>query len=152
MNMESKPNKEEYGWRTQSEFNPEPSGWMIEGGEEAYYEELKKWESRRESTVITAKGNMTVGVEEKYSFEEAVELLKEGERVMREGWNGKGMWLELILSKDYIITIPPEKWKAYDNVEFLSWIGMKTADNKFVPWVPSQTDILSTDWKVLPED
>ena len=31
----------------------------------------------------------------------------------------------------------------------LPWIGMKTADKKFVPWSASQTDILSEDWCVV---
>ena len=29
---------------------------------------------------------------------------------------------------------------------FIPWIGMKTADNAFVPWLASQTDMLSEDW------
>jgi hypothetical protein len=31
----------------------------------------------------------------------------------------------------------------------LPWIGMKTADNKFVPWLASQTDILAGDWGIV---
>lgn len=31
----------------------------------------------------------------------------------------------------------------------LPWIGMKTADNKFVPWLASQTDMLAEDWAVI---
>lgn len=39
-----KPKKEDYGWHTQSGFDNEPSGWQIEGGEEAYAEALEKWQ------------------------------------------------------------------------------------------------------------
>ena len=39
-----KPNKEKYGWHNQDSFDDLPSGWMIEGGEEAYFEALKKWQ------------------------------------------------------------------------------------------------------------
>lgn len=39
-----KPDMEKYGWHNQNGFYDESSGWMIEGGEEAYYEALKKWE------------------------------------------------------------------------------------------------------------
>ena len=42
-----KPTMEKYGWHTQSGFDDEPSGWMYEGGEEAYYEALKKWEEQQ---------------------------------------------------------------------------------------------------------
>jgi len=36
-----------------------------------------------------------------------------------------------------------------DNLEPLPWIGMKTADDKFVPWLASQTDVLANDWCVV---
>ena len=41
---DTKPKKEDYGWHTQSGFDNEPSGWTIEGGEEAYAEALEKWQ------------------------------------------------------------------------------------------------------------
>jgi len=42
-----KPTMEKYGWHTQNGFDDEPSGWMYEGGEEAYYEALKEWEAQQ---------------------------------------------------------------------------------------------------------
>ena len=42
-----KPTMEKYGWHTQIGFDDEPSGWMYEGGEDAYYEALKKWEAQQ---------------------------------------------------------------------------------------------------------
>lgn len=71
------------------------------------------------------------------NFGEAIEALKAGERVWREGWNGKGMWLVLV----------PGTANLQDGTyPHLPWIGMKTADNKFVPWLASQTDVLAEDW------
>lgn len=32
----------------------------------------------------------------------------------------------------------------------LPWIGLKTADDCFVPWLASQTDMLAEDWTVVP--
>ena len=29
------------------------------------------------------------------------------------------------------------------------WIGMRTADECFVPWLASQTDMLADDWQML---
>jgi hypothetical protein len=87
----------------------------------------------------------------KFDFGEVLRLLKRGERVCRTGWNGKGMFLALVSSDD---------WKLVDDGGFtcdpreifglLPWIGMKTADDKIVPWLASQTDILSEDWEVVP--
>lgn len=70
------------------------------------------------------------------NFGEAIEALKQGLRVARNGWNGKGMWLEL--------QEPDEHSKMT-----LPYIYMKTACNNQVPWLASQTDILAEDWIVL---
>lgn len=80
-------------------------------------------------------------------FGKALEALKEGKKVARSGWNGKGMFL---------LYVPSEKWGIIDKIglgipkgNLLSWIGMKTADGKFVPWLASQTDMLAEDWEVV---
>ncbi len=70
------------------------------------------------------------------NFGDAIELLKDGERVCRKGWNGKGMWLEL--------QRPDTNSKMS-----LPYIFMKTADNHLVPWLASQTDVLSEDWEMI---
>lgn len=71
-----------------------------------------------------------------FSFSRAIEILKEGGRVARTGWNGKDMWLEL--------QVPDEHSKMT-----LPYIYMKTADENVVPWLASQTDILADDWEVI---
>jgi len=73
------------------------------------------------------------------NIEKALELLKQGEKVAREGWNGKGMWLKLIEADDCRIF-------CADIEENSPWIGMKTADNKFVFWSAIQADVLAEDW------
>ena len=80
-------------------------------------------------------------------FGDALKALKAGQRVARAGWNGKGMWLWIPEALDEFCT------KVFvcgdDAFEAAPWIGMKTADNKFVPWLASQTDVLAEDWEVL---
>jgi len=68
-----------------------------------------------------------------------------GKRIARQGWNGKGMWLKLVKTEDYHVT----QRVNTPSVELLPWIGMKTADDKFVPWLASQTDILAEDWVIV---
>ena len=53
----------------------------------------------------------------------------------------------------YLLYVPSSKWVIISEIgldipkENLSpWIGMKTADGKFVPWLASQTDMLAEDW------
>jgi len=86
----------------------------------------------------------------------AVAQLKAGAKVGRIGWNGKGMWLELIAGREVQIHnqgFGPKNefdhnWRERIP-EFSPWIGMKTADNKFVPWLTSQTDVLAEDWVLV---
>lgn len=70
------------------------------------------------------------------TFGDALSLLKRGTKVARAGWNGKGMWLEL--------QVPDANSKMT-----LPYIYMKTADDKVVPWLASQSDMLAEDWGVV---
>lgn len=88
-------------------------------------------------------------------FGDAIRALRSGKRVQRQGWNGKGMYLQMIKGKDVTIhnngfgPINEHDHGWRDRVpRFLDWIGMKTADNGFVPWLASQTDILAEDWQL----
>ena len=82
---------------------------------------------------------------ERLSFGDAVAALKEGLRVERAGWNGKGMWLGLVDTGYYDVGC-----SVVGEINLLlPWIGMKTADNKFVPWLASQTDVLAEDWQIV---
>lgn len=85
-------------------------------------------------------------------FGEALRMLKNGKKVAREGWNGKGMFLWLMQPA----TIKKEWLKEpgiieacgdNDTIECLGSIRMKTADNKILTgWLASQTDMLAEDW------
>lgn len=66
-------------------------------------------------------------------FGQAIEALKAGGAVARNGWNGKGMWLKL--------QVPDAGSKMS-----LPYIYMFTADQNLVPWLASQTDVLADDW------
>ena len=76
------------------------------------------------------------------NWSQALDALKAGNRIQRSGWNGKGMFLVMIASSEWTMS----NWHA-NGFERLPWIGMKTADDHFVPWLASQTDILAEDWE-----
>lgn len=84
---------------------------------------------------LTAKINVEYG----YDFSLALSLMKDGCKVQREGWNGKGMWIA--------IQQPDRNSKMS-----LPYIYMKTADEQLVPWLASQTDLMSCDWGVYVEE
>lgn len=70
-------------------------------------------------------------------FGQALLLLKQGHRVARDGWNGKGMSLEL-------------QRPDMNSRMTLPYIYMTTVQGQRVPWLASQTDMLAEDWAVLP--
>ena len=92
---------------------------------------------------------------ERLSFGDAVVALKEGLRVEREGWNGKGMFLSLVKGRDTDYHVNSEVFGTGNDgnsqyqLPVLDAIYMKTADNKLVPWLASQTDVLAEDWQIV---
>lgn len=95
----------------------------------------------------------TLGVK-KRGFEWALTQLRNGQKVGRTGWNGKDMYITF--QKGYPEGIPINANTAEATgidqgtvCRFSPYIMMKTADVEmptFVPWVPSQSDILGLDW------
>ncbi|MDG0795656.1 DUF2829 domain-containing protein [Pectobacterium punjabense] len=70
-------------------------------------------------------------------FSDALLWLKEGKRVCRAGWNGKGQWVEMV------------RCEVYQNFPTAPYLGLKNAQDVFVPgWVPSMGDLMATDWLV----
>jgi len=86
-----------------------------------------------------------------FGFGEAISLMRNGHAVQRAGWNGKGMFIFMVPGKGILETdcqvvknIFGEKPVIYE-----PHITMKTADDKMVPWLASQTDILAQDWQIF---
>lgn len=140
------------GWQLPENENGADEGYLVEyqDGEPntTEYKGYVSWSPKAQFD--NAYQDVTKGV----SFGHAIELLKGGHRVARSGWNGKGMWLVLVQPDDDA-NVPPRPAYAVNGIVddatngCLPWIGMKTADNKFVPWLASQTDVLAEDWQIV---
>ncbi|KGR88859.1 DUF2829 domain-containing protein [Lysinibacillus sp. OL1_EC] len=78
-------------------------------------------------------------------FGQAIEALKEGKKAARKGWNGKGIFLEL--------QVPDTHSKMTHPYIYIDTTGLQTdnenAPKSRVPWLASQTDMLSEDWEVV---
>ena len=87
------------------------------------------------------------------TFGLAVEALKKGLKVARAGWNGKGMFLYYVPAASYPANRnengPMVGMFPGDMVPYCAYIAMKTVDNKVVPWLASQTDVLAEDWGLV---
>lgn len=70
------------------------------------------------------------------TFSEALERVKNGEKISRRGWNGKDMYVQL--------QVPDEHSKMKRPYLYI------TPDAEHVvPWVASQADLLMDDWFVV---
>lgn len=78
-------------------------------------------------------------------FGKAIDALKNGHKVARKGWNGKGIYLEL--------QRPDEHSKMTLPYIYIVTNGLVTdnpdAPKGVVPWLASQTDMLSDDWLIV---
>ena len=95
--------------------------------------------------------------EEVMDFGVALMNLKEGRRVARKGWNGKGMFLVMTSGSE----IPAENMRVdavrdyytehdVDTIKIAPHIDMKAADGTYVTgWLASQADMLAEDWIIL---
>lgn len=86
------------------------------------------------------------------SFGSALERLKSGHKLAREGWNGKGMFIYLVDGSRFAVNRAPLLgiYPEGTVIDYRPHIDMRTADGSCVPWVASQTDILADDWTVVP--
>ncbi|MBN8293249.1 DUF2829 domain-containing protein [Rhodobacter sp. NTK016B] len=94
-------------------------------------------------------------------FGNALRALKDGKRVRRTGWNGKGMWIALTPGSEFPAQHAKDghaaKHRADEmepqtghNITLLPHIDMRAADGSMViGWLASQTDMLSEDWEVV---
>lgn len=73
-------------------------------------------------------------MDKQFGIGQAVKELRNGKRVWRAGWNGKGMYLELQVPDAYSkMTLP--------------YVFMRAVSGDLVPWLCSQTDLLAVDWE-----
>lgn len=84
-------------------------------------------------------GDCPIEEGDEFDFGSALYLTQKGEKVMRAGWNGKGVFVCRML--------PAESSDLDGNkFEHSEYLVLKTADNKIVPWTINQSDALATDW------
>ena len=73
------------------------------------------------------------------NFGQAIEALKAGKKVARDGWNGKGMWLNAQFpDEDSKMTHPYLYMIIPDCIE-----GIRR-----LPWQPAQVDLFAEDWEI----
>lgn len=139
--IEAKPmNRGDYntyrGWNIPKDENPADEGYLV-----MYSDGYESWSPKKqfEEAYRDCMG-MTFGI--------ALELLKNGCKVAREGWNGKEQYIQLATSISYksaddeIVNCEHE---AIGNkaIAFVGTSGVQMG------WLASQADMLAEDWVVV---
>ena len=87
-----------------------------------------------------------------FDFGVALTHLKQGSRIVRKGWNGKGMFVYLVPAASYPVQTGAAK--AYfgegSMVPYNAYMAIKNVDGTVSTWVPSVNDCLAEDWYALP--
>lgn len=94
------------------------------------------------------------------TFGEALEALKAGKRVAREGWNGKGLFVFMQVPAEIGFDIIPKMQSLPQSVkdEFIrrggaisysNQLALVKTNNEINGWAPSTSDSLAKDWVIL---
>lgn len=108
-------------------------------------------------------------------FGPAIEALKQGKKVARSGWNGKGIFifmrpsdkLEVNMIVHKVKSLPnsvkgffgsktnpnnPDRLDGSDKIDFTAYLCMYAENGSIVNgWLASQTDMIAEDWYILDE-
>ena len=90
-------------------------------------------------------------------FSEALTACEHGHKIQRAGWNGKGMYVFFMpktrtdRGAGWFVLDADGKPKVIENtmaqfIEVEPYLCIFTADEKYIPWVVSQADVLADDW------
>lgn len=147
------------GWKLPEDENGSDEGYLVE------------YEDGGMGNTIVYKGYVSWSPKEVFerayrpisqmTFGQAIEALKAGKKVAREGWNGKGMWL-VMMPALYLPPFNSQEPGAKVNDRTAKHIGedtpldcqpyivMWTALKQWQPgWLASQADMLAEDWVVV---
>lgn len=108
--------------------------------------------------ILTEEANATAvdhhDTEFVHDFSWALKQMKQGKRIHRAGWNGKGMFA--VLQKGYPQGIPcnkqtAEAWGLNEGDLFRCepYMQLKMVNGSHSMWVPSVNDCLSNDWAIV---
>ena len=113
-------------------------------------------QSKSEDLLAVSAVNPTVDSQEQHQeptmdFGYAVKMMKDGKRVSRISWNGKGMFLFVVKGATVTEAIEdcygdPAKKGVHTALDA---IYMHTVQGNLVPWLASQADVLAEDWQIV---
>lgn len=121
-----------------------PSDWIIKGVNGEYYP--CKPDIFDKTYDLVGCENMPVI---NLSFGKALEAAKRGDKIAREGWNGKGMFVYYVPANEYKTTTEIAKKEFGETVKYNAYLAIKNVNGSVSTWVPSINDCLADDWMIV---
>ena len=97
------------------------------------------------------------------NFGQAIEALKEGKAIQREGWNGKGLFIVKQIPAHITGDIIPNMQslpqsaknilmsRESPHIDYTNQMLIINPDGRADSWVPSVSDVFAEDWEVVTE-
>lgn len=137
------------GWTIPANENPEDGGYLVEylDGGAPNHPDHEGYISWSPADVFERSYRAISGL----TFGQAVEALKAGQRVARDGWNGKGMFAYFVPAAAYPVQTGAAKSHFGEGalVPYRAYLALKTADGDVATWAPSCSDVLADDWMLV---
>jgi hypothetical protein len=125
------------GWIIPEDENPNREGYKI-----IYPDDYISWSPKE---IFDEAYRLTDGL----TFGLAVEALKKGFKLARNGWNGKGMFIYYVPENSYPALTNIAKKEFGDTVLFNAYLAIKNVNGIVSTWVPSINDCLAEDWQIV---
>lgn len=126
------------GWQIPADENPKDEGYLVK-----YSDGYESWSPKKqfEEAYRDCKG-MNFGI--------ALELLKKGFKVAREGWNGKSQYIQLAIGISYKSAEGEIVNCEHDAIgnKAIAFVGTSGVQ---MGWLASQADMLAEDWIIIGE-
>lgn len=125
------------GWAYPGKTNPKDEGYHVR-----YSDGYESWcpKEQFESAYRCFDDEMNFG--------HAIELMKNGYKVARKGWNGKNQYIELATNISYVNAAKEVVNSEHDAIgnKAIAFVGTSGIQ---MGWLASQADMLATDWRVV---
>lgn len=84
----------------------------------------------------------------------AIAAMRQGLRVARSGWNGRGMFVYLVPAASYPAQTGAAKAHFGEGamVPYNPYMAIKNVNDTVSTWVPSVNDCLAEDWSIVDDD
>lgn len=85
------------------------------------------------------------------NFSEALQFIKQGKKLTRSGWNGRGMFVYFVAGSQFTANRAPLNviYSEGTEITYRPHIDLRAADGTCGVWSISNNDALAENWEIL---